>query len=235
MGRNALRGKPGFRRWLLSWTTVTRSLLPDGSGPRKFIKVIVGRGPGGRGGMVSIAGRRLRPLPRAAFILTALLGCGLLASACSEAPKLAKAPTSQPTSTSEEKASPPPAANKPDGTAQPTESESAKTEQSRELNGAGTVKKRKYSRRYESEPGAGAEPGAPGTSEPSYDAEGAAGGAAPEAPSDEPRAAGESGAPMQPEMPSGGAAPPSDMTPSPPPPPPASMGQGAPPPTSAPP
>jgi esterase/lipase superfamily enzyme len=185
--------------------------------------------------MVSFAGHRLRPLPRAAFILTALLGCGLLASACSEAPKLAKAPTSQPTSTSEEKASPLPGATKQVEPAQPTESESAKTEQSRELNGAGTVKKRKYSRRYESEPGAGAEPGAPGTSEPSYDAEGAAGGAAPEAPSDEPRAAGESGAPMQPEMPSGGAAPPSDMTPSPPPPPPASMGQGAPPPTTEPP
>ena len=70
MGRNAVPGKPGFRRWLLSWTTVTRSLLPDGSRPRKFIKLIVGRGPGGRGGMVSFAGRRLRPLPRAAFILT---------------------------------------------------------------------------------------------------------------------------------------------------------------------
>ena len=108
MGRNALRGKPGFRRWLLSWTTVTRSLLPDGSRPRKFIKLIAGRGPGGRGGMVSFAGHRLRPLPRAAFILTVLLGCGLLASACGEAPKLAKAPTSLPTSTSEEKASPPP-------------------------------------------------------------------------------------------------------------------------------
>ena len=78
--------------------------------------------------MVSFAGHRLRPLPRAAFILTVLLGCGLLASACGEAPKLAKAPTSLPTSTSEEKASPPPGATKQVEPAQPTESESAKTE-----------------------------------------------------------------------------------------------------------
>src|SRR6185437_6530015 len=42
--------------------------------------------------MVPLAECRLRPPPRALSILAALLGAGLLASACSEAPKLAKAP-----------------------------------------------------------------------------------------------------------------------------------------------
>ena len=81
--------------------------MPDGSGPRKFVKLF--SGSRGRGGMVPLAECRLRPLPRTLSILAALLGAGLLASACSEAPKLAKAPTSHPT-TSEEKASPPPEA-----------------------------------------------------------------------------------------------------------------------------
>ncbi len=181
--------------------------------------------------MVPLAECRLRPLPRTLSILAALLGAGLLASACSEAPKLAKAPTSHPTTTSEEKASPPPQANGTDEAAREKDAESAEAEQSQTYNGSAGAKKRKYSHRYESAPGAGA----PDVNEPSYEAPGAAGGAAPEAPSDEPRAAGESASPMQPEMPSGGAAPPSDMTPVPPPPPPASVGEGAPAPSMEPP
>jgi esterase/lipase superfamily enzyme len=184
--------------------------------------------------MVSFAERRLRSLPRAAFILTALLGCGLLASACSEAPKLAKVPTSHPTTTSEEKASPPPEAPeayKSDEDARRKAAEAEEAERVRELSRQESAAKQKYSRRYEAEPKAGAELGAPDTNQPSYDAQGVGGGGSSEAPPDESRAAGESASPMQPEMPSGGAAPPSDMMPSPPPSPPASVGQGAPAPT----
>jgi esterase/lipase superfamily enzyme len=181
--------------------------------------------------MVPLAECRLRPLPRTLSILAALLSAGLLASACSEAPKLAKAPTSHPT-TSEEKASPPPQADQTDESARQKDAESVETEQSQTYNGSAGVKKRKYSRSYEPAPGAGA----PDANEPSYEAPGAAGGAAPEAPNDEPRASGESASPMQPEMPSGGTAPPSDMTPAPPPPPPpASVGEGAPAPSMVPP
>ena len=192
--------------------------------------------------MVPLAECRLRPPPRALSILAALLGAGLLASACSEAPKLAKAPTSYPT-TSEEKASPPPEApeaNKSDEDARRKAAEAEEAERVRELSRQESAAKQKHSRRYEPEPGAGAsapgagaEPSLPDTNEPSYDAQGAAGGGSSEVPPNESRAAGESASPMQPEMPSGGAAPPSDMTPSPPPP--ASVGQGAPPPTMEPP
>ena len=104
--------------------------------------------------MVPLAECRLRPLPRTLSILAALLGAGLLASACSEAPKLAKAPTSYPT-TSEEKASPPPEApeaNKSDEDARRKAAEAEEAERVRELSRQGSAAKQKHSRRYEPEP-----------------------------------------------------------------------------------
>ena len=56
---------------------------------------------------MSVAKVWSRPLARTGIVVAALVVCGLLVSACSEAPK-SKAPAPQPTS-SEEKASPPPA------------------------------------------------------------------------------------------------------------------------------
>ncbi len=55
---------------------------------------------------MSVAKVWSRPLARTGIVFAALVACGLLVSACSEAPK-SKAPAPQPTS-SEEKASPPP-------------------------------------------------------------------------------------------------------------------------------
>ena len=139
----------GFRRWPPSWRTVTESLLPDGPGLVNSAKLLSGGGRG-RGGMVHYAGRRCSCcLARASSFFdgpTRRADCCL---AGSEAPKLAKAPTSHPTTTSEEKASPPPQALIIGRGGSPESSRGRGDRAISASKSAAGVKQRKYSRRYE--------------------------------------------------------------------------------------
>ena len=142
---------------------------------------------------------------RLGFGLTALVACGLLVASCSETPKIGKAPEPQPPS-AEEKSMPAPApqASAPAKPAPPSDVEPSKPEPQDEAAGgdASGQGKHSYHEKY------GAKPPAD-SNEPAETEQGAAGGgAAPEAPRDEPRATGEGAPPMQPETPSASAAPP---------------------------
>jgi esterase/lipase superfamily enzyme len=158
--------------------------------------------------MLSLAKRRLPPSRRMGILFAALLGCGLLA-ACSEAPKLAKAP--QPTQEANEPAKPSPQATYPDA--------------DRQADGAVRSASKTYKRaRSQESPSAASEGSSEfDTNEAAKNDQQAGGGAAPETPRDEPRAGM-----AEPEMPSGGAAPPSDARAPESLPPPGSMGEGAP-------
>lgn len=140
--------------------------------------------------------------------LTAMVACGLLVAACSDAPKIGKAPDAQPTS-AEEKSAPGPApqASAPAKPAPPSQAAPPEPEQQSEASGGEEPGKQghSYHDKFGAKPPADA-------NEPSETELGAGGGASPETPQDKPEGTAESAPPMQPEAPSAGAAPPSDVT-----------------------
>jgi esterase/lipase superfamily enzyme len=159
-------------------------------------------------------GRRRPAFLRMGLGLTAAMVCGLLVAACSEAPKIGKAPDSQPPPVEEksEAAPPPVAAPAPEAStpAKPApQAEVAAPDNDQQTESDGKEESEKHSYHYnKAAPGMGSQPSAPEASQPSEPELGASGPAAPEAPQDKPAAVGEGAPSAQPEMPSNGAAPP---------------------------
>ncbi len=157
---------------------------------------------------------------RSGLGLMAFAACGLLVAACSDAPKIGKAPEPQPSSAMEQAkqaTSPAPQANAPATPIWPPEAAPPDSDQQNET--AGKEEPEGHSQHYnKAAPVIGPQPPAAETNEPSQTelGAGAGGGAAPEASQDKPAAVGEGAPPLQPETPSAGAAPPPttpDMTP----------------------